>query len=253
MRFWSGAQVAFGKDYFGHAILIQGDSKQTVQHAGISWKLDLTKDDGTRIWRPVGKGDLQRVIRPASDSDARFLMHALLDIPPQGLHPALTDTTAAEIQRLHPAISDSMLAITVQLLQYLEQSFRYGSFFSANQPLEAYIDGFGPENIVKIGGVLTLLPELPPVYLAPPAWHLATWRVTNGMNGPVTDTGLPIEKRLTFEGNVVNDLQMEGLIYYQSVRAMLAWAAWENDPGARFVKALHEIYQSGYRPLGSKA
>ncbi|HVZ25410.1 MAG TPA: hypothetical protein VG842_05130 [Sediminibacterium sp.] len=249
MRFWSGAQVAFAKDYFGHAVLIQGEIGQTVRTAGTAWKLDQQQADGTRIWRPVDNLDLHRLTAPAPDNAAGFLMHALLDIPPVGLHPALTRDVASEIYRLHPGISDSMRSITSQLCQYLEQTFQYTAFFSANQSLEAYIDGFGPENLVKLGDTWTLLPELPPVYLAPPAWHLATWQVTNGMIGPAADTDIPIDKRLQFSGQPIRDLQMEGLVYYQSVRAMLAWAAWERDAEARFVKALYEIYTSGYRPL----
>lgn len=253
MRLWSGTQIAFGRDGFGPSVVAMGNVDSYTATPGIDWKLDLTKEDGTRIWRPVNAGKLDRIQVPCPDELTAVLQHTLGELPTGGIHPAILNGMENEALRLYPELDPSAAELFASFTSYLKTEFRLDEAAMRTMPMKAYTDGFGPGLLVLLDENPVVLPELPEIWLAPDNWHTSTWRVTNGMMGPVADETMESDKRLQFHGDLAEiDGQTEGLVYYQAARAMVAWAAWENDKSARFVKALVSIITQGYRPLAGK-
>lgn len=252
MRLWSGTQIAFGKDGFGPSVVAMGNAGSYTAAPGGNWKLDLTKEDGTRIWRPVNAAKLDRIQVPCPDELNAVLQHTLGDLPTNGIHPAILNGMENEALRLYPQLDPSAAELFASFTSYLKTEFRLNEDEMRTMPMKAYTDGFGAGLLVLLDENPVVLPELPEIWLAPDNWHTSTWRVTNGMMGPVADETMEPGKRLQFHGDFPEmDNYTEGLVYYQAARAMVAWAAWENDKNARFVKALASIIRGGYRPLGS--
>jgi hypothetical protein len=252
MRLWSGALLGSGEDAAGPAIFIKGEEGTISPVTKTSWKLEIKKVDGTRIWRPVVKGKLEFVLAPCPDHFSDKIKQAISEIPPVALHPAITNGMDKEALRLYPQLDPSVVTLFTSLVVYLRSEFQLNEAQMQTMPAEAYVDGFGPSLLVTLNGEPLLLPEIPPVWLAPSNWAQATWHVTNGMTGPNVDESMEPRHRLQFAAGISQmDLQTEGLVYYQAARAMIAWAAWENDTKARFVHAIASIIMSGYRPLAS--
>jgi hypothetical protein len=250
MRLWSGTQIAYGKDGKGPAVIAMGvripcDIKD--------WELDLVKPDGTRIWRPVRAGEMERLHLPVPEELCDVLKNELGQLKEQGLHPAISGGLENEAERLYPESDSSVADQFGVLIDYLRQGFGLDEEKMKEQSSSHYVDGFGPDLLLMLDNKPILIPELPEVWLAPSDWLYATWRVTNGMSGPLTNEGIPPEQQLQFAGDFPDpDLSLEGLIYYQAARAMLAWAAWEKDKQARYVKAIVSIITKGHRPLKNR-
>jgi hypothetical protein len=253
MRLWSGTQVGFGQDHFGPSVIVAGNRELTVLAPVNNWKLDQEKTDGTRIWRPVSATVLERIQVPCPDLYSDTLRNVLSGINTTDIHPAIINGLDTDALRLFPALDATAVELFSHFVNYLRTNFKLDENAMRTAATESYIDGFGPELLVKLNGQTVVLPEMPPAWLAPANWSYATWRVTNGMTGPYTidtDETMAIEERLGFLGDFpAMDLQTEGLVYYHAARAMVAWAAWENDANARFVQAIASIITSGYRPL----
>lgn len=250
MRLWSGTQIAYGKDGIGPSIVAMGASKPyDTKH----WKLDLVKPDGTRIWRPLDAGEMNRIQAPASDELISVLKSGLSELQDKGIHPAIKQGLENEAERLYPESDPTVGVQFKSLVEYLKKEFGLDEEEMSKQSTEHYVDGFGPDLLVMINNKPVLLPELPEVWLAPGDWQEATWRVMNGMIGPIADQDIPPEKQLQFTGDFPDPSRnLEGLIYYQAARAMVAWAAWENDKQARFVKELASIIMNGNRPIKNR-
>lgn len=250
MRLWSGTQIAYGNDNSGPAVLAMGNTLSTRAHADKDWKLELTKTDGTRIWRPLNAGSLERIQVPCPDELAEVLTKAISGLPDQGLHPAISNGLDKEAKRLYPELNPDIIELFSSFVSYLREHFDLDETKMKSMKMEQYVDGFGPELILKFNGKPVIIPEIPPVWLTPSNWAYSTWRVTNGMLGPVIDDSVEIGKKLQFIGDFPEpDKTLEGLIYFQAARSMLAWAAWEKDKQGRFVQAIASIIMSGQRPI----
>lgn len=247
MRLWSGTQIAYGKDGMGPAVMAMGTRIPCdLKH----WKLDMVKPDGTRIWRPLDAREMSRIHASAPEELMTVLKKKLSELKDKGLHPAISGSLENEARRLYPGSDPSVAVQFKSLVGYLKHEFGLDEEEMKRRSSERYADGFGPDLLLMLDNEPVLIPELPEVWLVPADWLYATWRVTNGMVGPVTGEDIPPEKQLQFTGDFPDpDAGMEGLIYYQAARAMLAWAAWENDKQARFVKDIASIIMSGKRPL----
>jgi len=253
MRLWSGTQVAFGNDHTGPAVLVMGNSINTIPSAKSEWKLELTKSDGTRIWRPINIGKLARIQVPCLDELSAIIKNSISNLPNHGLHPGIINGLTNEAERLYPDLNPDIVTLFSSFVTYLKDHYDLDESKMKSKDLENYVDGFGPELILKIKDKIVLIPEIPPVWLAPTDWSYSTWRVTNGMLGPVIDKSLILEKRLQFVGNFPDpDINLEGLIYFQAARSMIAWAAWEKDKTGRFFQAIASIIMIGHRPLKRK-
>lgn len=250
MRLWSGTQIAYGNDGIGPSVVAVGTRIPCeIRH----WKLDMVKSDGTRIWRPLKGREMSRIHAPAPEELMSVLKKELSGLEDKGLHPAISNGLENEAERLYPGSDPSVAVQFKSLVKYLKQEFGLDEEKMKGRSSERYADGFGPDLLLMLDNEPVLIPELPEVRLAPAEWLEATWRVTNGMVGPFTGDGTPPEKQLQFTGDFPDpEAGMEGLIYYQAARAMLAWAAWENDKQARFVKDIASIIISGNRPLQNR-
>ena len=250
MRLWSGTELVFANDYMGPGIMITGDETASSPVPADDWKLDQKKPDGTRIWRPAKATKLDRIPVPCSDTYADVLMRTITHIPPSGVHPGILHGMEKEAKRLYPELDQTVIDLFESFVVYLRANFGLNEASMQTEALETYVDGFGPELLVLLDQKPVVIPELPAVWLAPANWFYANWCVANGMIGPSTEADLPVQERLVFTGDFSKlSLATEGLIYYQAARSMVAWAAWENDPKARFVKAMTSIIMSGYRPV----
>jgi len=250
MRLWSGTQIAYGNDNSGPAVLAIGKALSTTAHSVKDWKLELTKADGTRIWRPLIAGNLERIQVPCPDELAEVLTNAISGLPDQGLHPAISNGLDNEAKRLYPELNPDIAKLFSSYVSYLREHFNLDESKMKSMKMAHYVDGFGPELILNLNGEPVIIPEIPTVWQAPSDWPYATWRVTNGMMGPVIDDSMELEKKLQFIGDFPEpDKALEGLIYFQAARSMLAWAAWEKDKQGRFVQAIASIIMSGHRPI----
>jgi hypothetical protein len=252
MRFWTGANVAFGSDYYGPGVIIAGPLDGRVSVPGNDWTLAEEKSDGTLVWRPVGKGVITRIQKPVADDFAVVLADRLQMVQPAGIHPALANGLAQEARRLYPKLDRQVERVFQRFVAYLNDEFGVSENTWAGQLQVPFVDGFGPELLVYINDRITALPELPPVVSAPEAWRRSMWWASNYMVGPNLAEEVPASSKLQFPGLAADlDLPVEGLVYYQSARAMAAWAAWENDPTARFLQSVMAVVLAGFRPLSN--
>jgi hypothetical protein len=248
MRFWSGATWWRGTDDLGLGVTFEGPSATRVVQPGDDWRLDIEKPDGSRLWRPVRPASMSTVQPPVDDRLADMLYEHLTGIEPQGPHPALVGGLASEARRLVPTLDTEQEQEFARFVQFLDDGYGFNEN-SWTAPMEAFVDGFGPQLVVDLGGRVVPLPEMPPVYLAPAPWRSAMWWVTTSVIGPIDDAGHSLGNRLSFDGPMPDDdLMIEGLVYYQTARAMAAWAAWEGDSSARFMQVVMSEVLSGFQP-----
>lgn len=253
MRFWSGAEVTFGSDYFGAAIMISGSPQTRVVVPHNLWRLDEEQADGTRLWRlAAGKGTVERIQKPADNALSATLANALMGVEAAGLHPAIQLGLEAEARRLYPEIERRVDNQFHKFLAYLRDNFGLRENDQVQEGAVPFVDNFGPELLVLVDGYPAVLPELPPLYHAPGDWQRTMWWVANSMVGPLLSDEIEPQKRIQFHGAKPSESdftpRIEGLLYYQAARAMAAWAAWEQNPEARFLQGVMDSIMAGHRP-----
>jgi hypothetical protein len=250
MRFWSGADPAYGKDHLGAAVVIMGPEDARIALPGDVWRRGHVRDDGAVTWRLAEGGELARIQPPCPDEYAEVLFDRLTLARPAALHPGLVDGLQNEALRLYPDLSDDAVLRFEALVAYLREHFGLTESLPTEEQPVPFVDGFGPELLVLVDDEPCALPELPPVHLAPGVWLESMWWVSTRLIGPDTSDGMPPEDRLRFSDALPDASRaFEGLVYYQAARAMVAWAAWEGDSDGRFLRVISDVVLGGIRPL----
>lgn len=253
MRFWSGAQITVGRDVEGPGLVVLGPQEATTRIPGNDWSLGGISQDGSRLWRPLGEGSLGRVQPPFIQRYAEILASRLEQAEATRPHPAFEMGPVSEARRLHPELANNIERAFERFVEVLSAHFQFEAEAVGNEAMEPYVDGFGPELLVTVGGSVVPLPELPPVVLAPSPWRRAMWWVSTTMQGPVDDDDCPPEKRLRFSGpQPDSDPRLEGIVYFLGACAMAAWGAWEGDPQARFLRVITSLVIGGFRPWSER-
>jgi hypothetical protein len=253
MRYWSGAEVHYASDT-APAVIVTGAPDTRVIVPGDIWQIESTRRDGAKIWRLVTPGKLVRSVKPLDDSLSGVLSQTLETMPTNGLHPALKNTLQGEAKRLYPEIVAEAVADVQQFIGFLRDEFGLENTLAPNAPLVPFVDDFGPEMIAFVDGRAVVLPEIPPVYQASEDWRRTQWWVSNHLLGPALLPEVPLERKMTFQGDIpasadTETRRIEGLVYFHALRSSLAGDAWRQTPDAPLTRGLVQIIMElGQRP-----
>ena len=258
MRLSNGTNITFGSDNLGHAILIDGLLDNVVLSQAPEWTIwrDASNmNDKRRCWRiPLGKS-LERTSNQCPDDFFIFLKNALDKIETSIIHPALANGFESEAKRVFPAISELANEEFSSFIQLLRTEFGVNEEIEKSKSMSKFIDDIGPALIVVVDGKPAILPEIPPVYLAPNDWNLSMWRINNHMVGPLLEDGLEEEKQIQFPGLSVppNELtsSQKGIYYFHMARFILFFEAWVGLPETPYLLEFIRLYKKGTRVLES--
>jgi hypothetical protein len=251
MRLWSDTHVTFGNDHIGYGIIIQGGEKESALTNNASWEMEEEKNNENGVLFRLKNKSKYLTLRPPYANQLNNVLRDLLkDQESKGKHPAFTAGFSKEAKRLFPDIDSKAEKLFSDFVDFLNVEFGLTENCDTITEWSNYADGFGPNFAVIIDNFPILLPVLPIVYEVPTEWLDASYFAITSMYGPNVDLDIPAEQSWYFTTSYSpKDLPTEGLFYFQVARAMVAWAAWENDPSGRFLTRICDLVMSGYRPL----
>lgn len=256
MRLSNGADITFGSDNLGQAILIDGQIDNGVLTQAPEWTIwkDASNvNDERRCWRiPLGK-TLERTSNQCPEVFFTFLKNELDKIETNIIHPALANGFESEAKRLFPAISAQANEEFSSFIQSLRKEFNFSEEAEKSKSMSKFVDDIGPSLIVLVDKKPSILPEIPLVYLAPSDWVLSMWRINNHMVGPLLDAGLAEENEIQFIGLSIppNELtnNQKGICYFHMARFVLFFEAWIGNPRAPYLFEFIRLFNKGMRFL----
>ena len=257
MKLSSGISISFGKDYLGHAIIVDSETKSSTLSNSPDWKLDegsINPKDKRRFWRIPQEKILERTIRQCPIDFFIFLQQELGKLNAKGLHPALVNGFEMEAERLLPNISEKSNTEFKSFIALLKSSYTIIELEERSKVMSNFVDDIGPNLLVLIDNQPTMIPEIPPIYLAPNDWHLAMWQINNHMIGPLLGKDLEDQDKIQFLGltDSPNELseRQKGLYYFHMARFILFFEAWVEDPRTPYLIEFIRLFRGGFRFFG---
>lgn len=256
MRLSNGTSITYGSDPLGYAILIDGDPRWNVLSHSSDWTLDEqagSLTDSRRCWRiPSGK-IMERTTNQCPPDFLFFLQGELDKLSPEGLHPSLVNGFHTEAERLFPKISAEAKSQFKSFVSFLKTTYQIDEEEERTKPMTHVVDDMGPSLLVVIDHQPGILPEIPPVYIAPTDWALAIWRINNHMVGPLLMEDLEDQDKIQFLGLSIPTAQLsdrqKGIYYFHMARFILFFEAWVGNPDAPYLLEFIRLFRSGIRFL----
>ena len=258
MRLSNGANITFGSDNLGQAILIDGQLDNGVLSQAPEWTIwkdSNNVNDERRCWRITLGKTLERTSNQCPDDFFTFIKNALDKIETNVIHPALVNGFESEAKRLFPAISELANDEFLSFIQTLRTEFEINEETEKLKSMSKFVDDVGPALIVLVDKKPAILPEIPMVYFAPSDWVLSMWRINNHMVGPLLEAGLEEESEIQFPGLSIppNELTLnqKGIYYFHMARFILFFEAWVGLSETPYLLEFFRIYKKGVRVLES--
>ena len=117
-----------------------------------------------------------------------------------------------------------------------------------------FVDDIGPNLLVIIDNQPSLIPEIPPIYLAPNDWPLAMWQINNHMIGSLLGEDLEDQDKIQFLGLTASHSELserqKGLYYFHMARFILFFEAWVEDPKTPYLLEFIRLFRGGFRYFG---
>jgi len=244
----------FGTDSLGHAIVLDGDDRNSTLSHSPEWKLDegsVGSEDKRRCWRiPLGK-TLERTTNQCPNDFLIFLQQELGKLSAEGLHPALVNGFEMEAERLFPKISEEANSQFKSFISLLKSSYPINEEEERSKVMSNFVDDIGPALLVLIDHQPSILPEIPPIYLAPNDWDLAMWRINNHMVGPFLAADIEDQNKIQFLGLSVASGELserqKGLYYFHMARFILFFEAWVGNPRVPHLLEFIRLFREGFR------
>jgi hypothetical protein len=257
MRLSSGITLTYGSDYLGIAILVESalDSRRVTNME--EWKLDKATnlDSSKRCWRLSRGKSIERTTNQCPPDFLNVLIREIDKLSTSQVHPALIDGLESEAKRLLPNISADANNKFQEFLALLNSEFNFNISSTKGENMVPFVDDIGPNLLTLIDQKPVILPEIPPVYLAPSEWRLSMWRVNNYMIGPLLIDELSDNEQIRFDGLSIPKKELtpeaKGLFYFHMARFILFFEAWQRSSDALYLQEFIRLFKGGIRPLES--
>ena len=245
-------EITFGKDDLGPAVVIEADTTARVTTPGTNWRKNPGRKEGTTVWRLPEGTDLSRPQTPCPPAFLDVINKTLDKIPTKIIHPAFTTIAESEAKRLYPNIASESAKQFAKFQSFLGSEF--GFQLKEQKEMHPFVDDLGPSLLAIVDGAPVMLPEIPPVFLAPADWRISMWWVTNHMIGPLLFPDIADADKVQFRdlNILLSDCPpaMEALVYYHAARAIIIFDAWQGDPEAPHLMYFTKLIAAlGIRPL----
>jgi len=257
MRLSSGISLTFGSDYLGPAILIEGALNSRILTKTEEWELGANHNaarDTLKCWRLSSGKSITRTTNQCPDEFLNILIREIDKVHTTQLHPALVKGLESEAKRLLPSISTDANKQFQEFLALLDAEFEFNINSTKNKDMAPFVDDIGPYLLTIIDDKPVILPEIPPIYLAPKEWRLSMWRINNYMIGPLLMDELEDSERIQFKGlSIASDeltLELKGLFYFHMARFILFFESWQGNPDALHLQEFIRLFKSGIRFIG---
>jgi hypothetical protein len=257
LKLSSGISISFGKDYLGHAIIVDSETKSSTLSNSPEWRLvegSINQTDIRRFWRIHQEKTLERTIGQCPIDFFIFLQQELGKLPVTELHPALVNGFEMEAERLLPNISEKSNTEFKSFIALLKSSYTINELEEQSKVMSNFVDDIGPNLLVIIDNQPSLIPEIPPIYLAPNDWPLAMWQINNHMIGPLLGEDLEDQDKIQFLGLTASLSELserqKGLYYFHMARFILFFEAWVEDPKTPYLLEFIRLFRGGFRYFG---
>lgn len=257
MKLSNGISISFGKDYLGYAIIVDSETKSSTFSSSPDWKLDegsINPKDKRHFWRIPQEKILERTIGQCPIDFFIFLQQELGKLTATELHPALVNGFEMEAERLLPNISKKSNTEFKSFIALLKSSYSIIELEERSKVMSNFVDDIGPNLLVLIDNQPSMIPEIPPIYLAPNDWHLAMWQINNHMIGPLLVEDLEDKDKIQFLGLTVSPSELserqKGLYYFHMARFILFFEAWVEDQRTPFLLEFIRLFRGGFRFFG---
>ena len=254
MIFANRMRLTFGKDYLGPAILVEGPLELRVLTLSDVWKLDGSSDDARKCWRLSCGTSITRTSNKCPDQFLNVFNDEINKLPATEIHPALVNGLESETFRLMPHISTDTNTRFQEFLAILDSEFDFNINSCKNKNMVPFVDGMGPNLMTIVDDKPAILPEIPPVYLAPEEWRVSMWRISNYMIGPICMGGLEDNEQIQFDGLRIAPgeltLELKGLFYFHMAISILIFDAnVSGSPHAPYLSEFLRLFSKGIRFL----
>lgn len=248
MVLWNGSNINFGIDGIGPGVVVSGGPLSRHANTLSNWELE-DKTEQKRTWRLKNKGTFAPIESKQINPELLKITQEIAQtLEVSEFHPLLTSDAKTDCQHLCPKVNPKIITLYIRFLETLKNEFGILQPINKEAALIC-IEGMDPQMLVSLTKTQKIfVPELPPAYLLDQEWIAATFQVTLGMEGPNIDLSCPMEDKLLFiDIGIKKNKKVEGYVYLQAVRKMLAWANWTNDSNARFASMIMSMFAVGYR------
>lgn len=231
---YSGATEK-GRSY----MVFHGENIAGYKNPSYLWKLETTRDDGARIYFCTHYGRIKVFKKPLKELNFEFLEKQLQVFSPKEIHPSMRNRPQDEALRLFPTINSEVHRKYLDFIQYLNQEFGLDKILLQQQKENhiVFSDDLGPFMIGSLEEKPYLLPELPPLYLAPRRWAQINWWIQSYFSGPYPkkDTYADVHpfywNKLEIPENYKNETD-EVISYLLISNFILSYEAWMNRSSA---------------------
>ncbi|MEM9484767.1 MAG: hypothetical protein AAGA83_13890 [Cyanobacteria bacterium P01_F01_bin.116] len=238
-------------------MLIEDDSAARLLTNIEEWTLDAKSslDSPRRCWRLAEGRTITRTTNQCPSEYLEVLLTEIDKLPAHTIHPALEHGLESEAQRLLPEISAEANRKFQEFIASLDSEYGFNINSQNGQNLVPFSDDIGPNLLTIIDQNPVILPEIPPLYLAPADWRLTMWRVSNYMTGPLPINEIADSEKIQFNGLSLSASELTpeltGLFYFHMARFILFFEAWEANPNAPVLQEFIRLFKGGIRPIES--
>ena len=178
-----------GKTQLGRPYLvIMGKNQNELRFSNEIWKFNKKMSDGSRVYFSNFYGQLKIFKKPLNQSFYDFLIEKIDDLKIEKKHPAIENGFSTEPKRLFIGIDKSVVKKYNYFIDYLNDKFNLENQINKEINFLNYLDDLGPLVLGEVGNIKFVIPEIPPIYLAPEKWRKITWYINNYFSGPYPES-----------------------------------------------------------------
>ena len=223
----SNSNTYTGKTELSKSFLIFTGEGRYLNSLNSDWQFMKKVQGNARVYFSKFLGQLSIFKKPLSEKYYNHICVELDKHKVDNLHPSLTEGFNNELKRLFPKASPDVVSLYHDFIKFLENNYQINKNHKENKLI--YCDDIGPYITTRSGLKISIIPELPQLYMAPEKWRKMTWSINNFFIGPYPENekGVYYSRGDNFDiGDLIQSKYDEGTILFLISKFIIIQEAW---------------------------